>query len=153
MEKEKENTTMQAQLSPYHHYPVFQPSDTEDDLPLLLALASPSDDAEDQNETEKKIYLICLHNEGERYRLTDQCQDATHYAFVPAGLQHYLEYTWAIYANRDDGWSREELRHELNIDQIKKVVKKRLHVERELDDLVSFAVRFDRKQLMLEEDE
>ena len=134
--------------------PIFQPTDDDDNtelddtiLPLLLVI----DDDEEEEEDDIlevtmliTLYLIKLNNG--RYLLTPDDQAATHYAYIEG------VYAWAMYMERGEGWSKEELARELGVNRIRLMVKQRKwHWERELDDLLSFKVRFERKGKMVDD--
>ena len=128
--------------------PIFQPTDDDDDnntiLPLLLVIDDDDDDDDILEVTMLiTLYLIKLNNG--RYHLTPDDQEATHYAYIEG------VYAWAMYMEREEGWSKEELARELGINRIRLMVRKRKwHWERELDDLLSFEVRFERKGELVE---
>ena len=108
-------------------------------LPLLLELTSSDDDLPLQP---AGIKLFFIQKTGNRYCYTPESANATHYAIMPVSLRNYFECAWEIYA-LPEGLSSACLREELDLKEIKRVGRRDLFLERELDDLLSFGVQFE----------
>ena len=116
---------------------------TSQDLPFLLELASPSDLDLPTQPKMTKVYLRLLPHH--RYCLTPTSAEATHYALMPDVQVDYLEFTWDLYAD-GEGHTAVKLRSELQIEGIKRIVPRRLFLERELEGLLEFGVQFEPQQ-------
>ena len=102
-------------------------------LPLSLELTSSDDDLPLQP---AGIKLFFIQKTGNRYCYTPESANATHYAIMPVSLRNYFECAWEIYA-LPEGLSSYCLRAELDLKEIKRVKRRHLFLERELDDLLS----------------
>ena len=108
-------------------------------LPLLLELTSSDDDLPIQP---AGIKLFFIQKTGNRFSYTPEPANATHYAMMPVSLRDYFDCAWEIYA-LPEGLSSACLREELDLKEIKRIKRRRLFLERELDDLLSFQVQFE----------
>src|SRR3989338_9977630 len=108
-------------------------------LPLLLELTSSDDDVPLQS---AEIKLFFIQKTGHRYSYTRESAKATHYAMMPVRLRGFFECAWEIYA-LPEGLRAACLREELDLKEIKLIRRRRLFLERELDDLLSFGMQFE----------
>ena len=112
-------------------------SDTQD---TLGDLAAPSEEDVPSQPVLAKVYLTSQTNN--RYRLTTKSIEATHYGLMPA--VEYLEFDWEFYAGEE--YTVAQLRLELQLEEIKRMVPKRLFLERELEGLLEFGIRYEKEE-------
>ena len=86
-----------------------------------------------------KLYLISLPKY--RYCLTFDATQATHYALIPASLSDCLEF----YIGQS--FTASELHSRLKFKAIKRISPKKLFLERELEGLLEFGVRYEKADL------
>src|SRR3989338_3797208 len=109
-----------------HQLPLLELTSSDDDVPLQPA----------------GIELFFIQKTGNRYSYTSEPANATHYDVMPVSLRDYFECAWEIYA-LPEGLSSSCLREELDLKEIKRVGRRDLFLERELDDLLSFGIQFE----------
>ena len=103
-------------------------------------LAAPSEEDIPSQSVLAKVYLTLQANN--RYRLTTKSIEATHYGLMPA--VEYLEFDWEFYAGEE--YTVAQLQSVFQLKEIKRMVPKRLFLERELEGLLEFGVRYEREE-------
>ena len=101
-------------------------------------LAAPSEEDVPFQPVLAKVYLTLEPNN--RYRLTTKSIEATHYGLVH--VAEYFEFDWG--AGKE--YTVAQLRLELQLEEIKRVVPKRLFLERELEGLLEFGIRYEKQE-------